>query len=192
MVNGVRLFLIEPHKPSRYRPKGLDKKYQYAFMKKKLYIITSLFLVIIMLLLILPFLIFTGETRKNYFKSYQEAINSDEVNRGWIHEFIPPTALEIYEEHDLDTNCQKLRFDIPKQDKINLTEHLQPINLLEIKDSRPAGASDWWTINSSTPVQLFKTTDKLGRLAYLAAIDNPPRIFYWVGYPPPSGEWGQR
>jgi hypothetical protein len=50
------------------------------------------------------------------FASYEDAERADAINRGVVPAFIPRTAVEIWEEHDLDTNQQWLRFNVPAGD----------------------------------------------------------------------------
>jgi hypothetical protein len=39
-----------------------------------------------------------------FYPTYEAAKRDGPVSRGWIPSFVPPSATEIYEEHDLDTN----------------------------------------------------------------------------------------
>jgi len=57
-----------------------------------------------------------GETVTTTYATYVDAEQAGAVARGWIPAFVPRTATEIREAHDLDTNQQWLRFRVPPGD----------------------------------------------------------------------------
>lgn len=60
-----------------------------------------------------------GACREQIEESYatwSEAQSAGAVERGWIPSFVPETAQDIRDSHDLDTNAQRLEFTIPLSD----------------------------------------------------------------------------
>jgi len=49
------------------------------------------------------------------YASYGDAVEKGAVRRGWIPAYVPPSATEIVEVHNLDTNAQLLRFQAPPE-----------------------------------------------------------------------------
>jgi len=54
---------------------------------------------------------FSGERPKSEFADYTEAKASGLMDRGWIPTFIPKSATDLREQHDLDTNWVKMSFN---------------------------------------------------------------------------------
>ena len=57
-----------------------------------------------------------GETQSATYATYNDAIAAGVQRRGWLPPFVPTTATDIREVHDLDTNQQWLRFRVPVGD----------------------------------------------------------------------------
>ena len=51
-----------------------------------------------------------GEIRSVTYATYGDAIAAGAQRRGWLPSFVPATATDIREVHDIDTNTQWLRF----------------------------------------------------------------------------------
>jgi hypothetical protein len=51
-----------------------------------------------------------------HYPTYTDAERADAIRRGVIPTFVPRSATDIWEEHDLDTNEQWLRFRLPAGD----------------------------------------------------------------------------
>ena len=52
-----------------------------------------------------------GEMPEEVYASYEEAVGDGAIERGWIPEWLPQTAVDIHEKHDLDRNHSILMFD---------------------------------------------------------------------------------
>ncbi|MEA3492389.1 MAG: hypothetical protein U9R27_10870 [Campylobacterota bacterium] len=50
------------------------------------------------------------EEPKSEFSNYVEAKTSGIMDRGWIPTYIPKSAIDIQEQHDIDTNWVKMTF----------------------------------------------------------------------------------
>jgi hypothetical protein len=56
-----------------------------------------------------------GEIQSVTYPTYAEAIAGD-AGHGWLPPYLPATATDIREVHDIDTNTQWLRFRVPVGD----------------------------------------------------------------------------
>ena len=59
-------------------------------------------------------------TPKSNFANYAEAKASGIMDRGWVPHWIPKSATDIHEQHDLDTNWVKMTFNYALDDVDNL------------------------------------------------------------------------
>ena len=62
---------------------------------------------------------------KKYYSDYNELFNSGDLKKGWIPDFIPVSAYDIYEKHNLDTNEIWLNFRFKKKDFNNIVDQMQ-------------------------------------------------------------------
>lgn len=84
-------------------------------MKQIKYMAATLLIFFVMAVVFLMW-IFSGERPKSYFSNYKEAKASGIMDRGWIPTFIPKSATNINEQHDLDTNWVKMTFNYAPDD----------------------------------------------------------------------------
>ncbi len=75
-----------------------------------------------------------SEANGNYYPTYADAVRANAVRRGWIPEFVPTSAYEIHEVHDVDTNMQRMRFRVPSSDVYALTRTMIPQSLSQIHE----------------------------------------------------------
>ena len=76
-----------------------------------------------------------AETVTASYATYSDAEQAGAVARGWIPAFVPHSATEIREAHELDTNRQWVRFRVPPGDTsvavggtlVSLTEARQTV-----------------------------------------------------------------
>lgn len=54
-----------------------------------------------------------GETTDERYPDFKAAQDNGAVQRGWIPTFMPPSAYDIHDVHDLDSNAQSLSFRAP-------------------------------------------------------------------------------
>jgi len=57
-----------------------------------------------------------GEIQAATYPTYADAVAAGAQRRGWLPSFVPATATDIREAHDIDTNTQWLRFRVPVGD----------------------------------------------------------------------------
>jgi len=51
-----------------------------------------------------------GEVREDSYRSLADAVKDGGVDRGWVPAWLPKTARDLKEKHDLDTNSSILSF----------------------------------------------------------------------------------
>jgi len=64
------------------------------------------------------------------YDTHAEAVADEAIQRGWIPTWVPPTATNIHEAHNLDTNARALSFTAPNAKSVIETlrcrDDLQP------------------------------------------------------------------
>ncbi|MGY0800151.1 hypothetical protein ACW7G0_14005 [Lysobacter sp. A286] len=83
-----------------------------------------------------------GERPEVSYANMAEAIKHGAVDRGWIPKWIPASATNIREIHDLDTNESMMAFDMVSSDSWQLPEHCVAITFQEA--SPPRFSRSWW------------------------------------------------
>lgn len=68
-----------------------------------------------------------NEVMRESYKDYAAAERAGAVTRGWIPDFVPRSAVDIAEVHDLDLNTQRLRFRVPDVDLRRMTAGILPM-----------------------------------------------------------------
>lgn len=68
-----------------------------------------------------------GTTLDASYASMADAIADGAVHRGWIPEWVPATARDLREVHDLDINVSALAFDLPAGTHWRLPAHCIPV-----------------------------------------------------------------
>jgi len=120
------------------------------------------------------------ETPEVYYPGYEVAISSDAIVRGWIPVWLPKSAIEIREKHNLDTNQSMLAFRFNGSEKVEVAsgcERIEPINLKE-----PPFKVSWWpgdvpASRLSTYRHSFYSCE--GGKAFLALSAKLGEGFYW-------------
>ena len=64
---------------------------------------------------------------EEYYTNYADVVKSGDLEKGWIPSFLPESAYDIYDKHNLDTNEIWIRFHF---NKIDLTELTNVFELL--------------------------------------------------------------
>jgi len=111
------------------------------------------------------------ERPESFYSSMPEALADGAVPRGWIPEWIPSSAREIKEIHDLDTNESMLAFEIPTGQPWQLPAHCQPIHHSQI--GQPRFSRPWWP----------STTEQARSYVFHRCNGDDPSTpkFVWVG-----------
>ena len=119
-----------------------------------------------------------GETPEVYYPTYSEAISDDAVGRGWIPAWLPKSAIDIHEIHNIDTNRSMLAFRWDGADNMEFRSECEEIEpgLAE----EPAFHVPWWprdvADNSQQPYSFYACE---GGRAFLAISRERRKARYW-------------
>jgi hypothetical protein len=70
-----------------------------------------------------------SEQVEEAYPTWAEAERAGAVERGWIPAFVPSSARDIRESHDLDSNRQILQFTARPSDVPEMVEGLRPVSI---------------------------------------------------------------
>ncbi len=79
-------------------------------------------------LLVLLWSCYQKEVPTAFYKDRGEAASDGAMSRGWIPEFLPNSATNICEQHDIDTNRGAIAFSASPQELRTLKATLEPVN----------------------------------------------------------------
>lgn len=65
------------------------------------------------------------ENTRSYFETYEDMKAAGMIDAGWIPDYIPRTATEIHETHDIDTNIVKMKFKYEASDTKSVERHCE-------------------------------------------------------------------
>ncbi len=134
------------------------------------------------------FLLACSERPIEYYQKYEDAVACGAVKRGWIPAAVPPTATEIHEQHDPDTNEVWIRFTVPTSKKDRLTAGLQKLAddaIIKLKIRYP---SKWWfdglvqqspANDAALNAEVYAVKDDGKRRAYMAFHRASDKVYYW-------------
>lgn len=69
-----------------------------------------------------------SEIMEERYANMAEAERAGAIERGWVPRFVPASARNIRDVHDLDTNAQDLTFTIPREDIPAMTAGLPKVS----------------------------------------------------------------
>ena len=75
-----------------------------------------------------------SERVESTYANYADAKRAGAIERGWIPAFVPRSATDIQESHDLDTNRQHLRFGAPTADLEAIVDGMVRLTSSQAKD----------------------------------------------------------
>lgn len=117
------------------------------------------------------------------YATYEEAKADGAMRRGWIPAFVPASATDLKESHNLDTNESWLTFRFAEADREGLAEALTPADAGEVQFPRgkPTRQRDWWPLTLSAPSSSARDTYDLYRCeSGFAAIEkSAPVAWVW-------------
>ena len=71
-------------------------------------------------------LVACGEDKKATYSTWVEAKRAGAVDKGWIPSFVPTSARDLNDMHNLDTNWQRLEFTVPAEDVGAMVKSMTP------------------------------------------------------------------
>ena len=110
-----------------------------------------------------------SETPESTFADYEKTAVSGLIDRGWIPDWLPVTAVNIHEKHDLDTNASILTFETG-------AAFAAPIGC-EPTTNSPAAAfeASWWPQVMEESWSLYECGDQ----TYLAVETAETAVYFW-------------
>jgi hypothetical protein len=115
--------------------------------------------------------------------SYVDLADADRdgaTRRGWIPDWLPPSARTLREAHDLDTNQTVLSFRYDPAERFQIPGHCAPVKAAEVR--QPPFKMSWWPKGVPpgpfvTPSHAFFSCGN-GR-AFLAVASSSGEAYYW-------------
>ena len=126
-------------------------------------------------ILFLPLLVFLlgacqfSETPEGNYADYKETAVSGLIEKGWIPDWLPQTAVNIHEKHDLDTNASILFFEAGAE--FSVPAECEPTS------NPPAAAFEesWWPQSVEASWSLYECGDQY----YLAVDTAEMDVCFW-------------
>ena len=110
------------------------------------------------------------ETPVTEYKTFGEAEADDAIGRGWLPLFLPSSATDIRDVHNLDTNARWITFHAPAGD---LRLMVQRFNTLSYAEARRTALRRPWRVRGQWPPELseplLRTARDTNILAYYRA-----------------------
>jgi hypothetical protein len=129
-----------------------------------------------LLLLAAGLVMHVEETPVAEYKTFAEAQADDAIGRGWLPTFLPASATDIREIHNLDTNARWLSFHAPSGDLRRMVQSFKALSYTEARRTalpRPWRVGGTWPPELSEP--LIATPRDTELLAYYRASDARSR-----------------
>lgn len=111
------------------------------------------------------------------YPTWADAERAGAVERGWIPTFVPSSARDIRESHDLDSNRQTLRFTARSSDVRAMVEELRPVSIENEREVVKLSRTHGFAVESeayvvcSNPLKGALVVDReSGRALYTTAI----------------------
>jgi hypothetical protein len=131
--------------------------------------------------ILLMLLVGCKEDMSAFYDTYADAERAGAVNRGWIPPYVPPSATEITEVHNLDVNSQRIRFQAPLADLRLMTEGMRMVPRSDLPTSNvylPPMEGDW-SPGSDENLRFYEAPD--GGAARCVAVDwERARTYGWT------------
>lgn len=126
------------------------------------------------------------ETVENHYSNTESAINSGAIERGWVPVFLPPSAKDIYEQHNLDTNEVWLSFAMDADDLDMINRSCQKTGSENVSFPRMGIDGGWWPetltergIDSHLQQAAEYTHYRCENGGSIAVEDGGRKVFYW-------------
>jgi hypothetical protein len=144
----------------------------------------------ILSILIVICLLACSERQTNHYPKYEDAVKDGAINRGWLPEIVPATAIEIYEQHDLDTNDVWIRFTLSSSERESIIRNLNILShkeIIEIKLRNPSSVN-WWfegviqqspENDNALNANIYAVKCFGGRNGYIAFDRTSQKVYYW-------------
>lgn len=110
-----------------------------------------------------------GETVEVTYNNVDDAAKAGAIERGWIPAWLPKTAVDLHEKHNLDSNTGILRFSL------NISDLKIPSDCQETTGPLPATLSaDWWPADLHQTHTVFRCAG-----GYIAVDEKNGHVYLW-------------
>ena len=118
-----------------------------------------------------------GDSRQTTYKNFEAA--NEALKQGWIPAWLPRSAYEIHEIHDLDTKLSMLKFRYQRSETLKLGDDCEPVDFSEAL--RPSFHVRWWSddVPGSGPATHRHLLFKCPADRAFVAISPSGEIFHW-------------
>jgi len=106
---------------------NLTKMNSFLSITKYLLFMLLILILVILVMIVLSLFLFNSITSSSY-NDYTELVESQVIDKGWVPEFIPKSARNIFEEHNIDTNSGFVEFTFSLSDKGSLLTNFYKLN----------------------------------------------------------------
>ena len=89
---------------------------------------------------------YQGETITTHYLNWAGVKQDEAVERGWIPAFLPTSSTNIFEQHNIDSNCGVIAFSATPSDLISLAASLEEVPANRFQEIGPCLMSkeSWW------------------------------------------------
>lgn len=120
------------------------------------------------------------ETRETYYPTYRAAVSAGAISRGWIPGWLPKSARDIHEKHDIATNQRMLAFRFNGSERVAVGNVCEPIGPFKAKG--PPFRVSWWP--GDVPARRLSTYRHSfysceSGTSFLALSEKRGEGFYW-------------
>lgn len=105
------------------------------------------------------------EQPSKFYATYEEAEKDGATQRGWIPNFVPKSAFQIWETHDLDTNKQWMRFKFASVDGKLMVSGMTMVERSEHLKCNGDPGESWWKTKADHPLDIYRVSNDTGHLA---------------------------
>jgi hypothetical protein len=121
------------------------------------------------------------ETFEEHYPTLREAEQAGAISRGWIPSWIPSSARDIAEIHNIDSSAQLLTFSFDVYATASFLDACAPVERTRVIQPRWTAAK-WW------PAELRgSSAAPLGRLKFFFCESPEPSHRYFVGIDEAAG-----
>lgn len=113
------------------------------------------------------------------FATAREARDAGYVDKGWIPSWLPDSATDIREAHDLDTSVSLLAFSVPDARALVLPDTCRPV---EFAQTYPALLRrSWWPDDESlrSSYAFFRCTADATQYRFVGVSLQQTRVLHW-------------
>ena len=152
------------------------------------WVIASTIIVLLVAALTLGLYFYFTEIQIAEYESIAEASADGAIARGWLPVWVPASATNIREVHDLDTNAQWISFNAIAED---LNEMIKPFQELPYVEARRTALRRPWLVGGEWPPELssplLSTPRHIQLLGYYGPFKEPFREPLCVAVEWPTG-----